>query len=1413
MPISTGYEYAPKNTFKERCFYDDQHDKNTSLLLKDIVSVRNSYDKTQLSDSFDDQLVMDMDDIKREQYVNDTRRPFGSLTIKKILCIAGSIAGLSVVGWVGRRLCSSYYTGVLSNNSVNLPPPQRTDTQMLTDTLFYPLKKESINSVTPPDSGSLFSELDARSNVMNITQHEYLKEIEIIDKLKIKDIDEFFYFAFNAGKNSRNIRSVTIEKDSYDSIHDEIIDFINQTLFDSRIRNEFNLIYKNAVNMVESKKAFSQQEKDTKLVLACIELLLKFICKNRYHNLSNASRIYSKFFIDKLILILKDIYVPNLGIVNEGFLIKIESLVDDCLSNKNLREYFNYVVIKGDSDRFVSEENESPLESTGEFGDKNVSTVVTEFPVNTRISFANIILCQEEGGDYNASLIFKGIGELLKKPVINLDREINVIIKYLFKDETCIEDKGPGPIAIVAENIKSMIISMIPVVRDVQFCISLLGHLFTMTSYAVDEKELDLSVYNDLEDAVNDVINLGKSIFSSVSTQNIEGGDNLKKIPNMIQNINFKKNKLTVNLDESKRFSFVDRAYSNLVDNVTKGYIFYSNHGWHLHHKIHLTDKIKKAIEKKHPDAYKKNEFNIKINSSPELYGDGIMIKTNGLTEVMIDEALYHVSEMHVMDNIYRYVARYNEQYMAVVHSSGQWELEKTTSPYVSENIFSLISRNEKIKRHLLSDNISHADVTPIRPSTRFQYDDKKGKYLKINNEYFSFKESTEFSDYIEGGYDILPMIFSDGEYHSQTDITGNMYNVYRRKLDPGSSENNNEGYFLDSSIVKSIQKNKLTKNAEVISTNDKENLMALRSTEIDGAISIDGVNYLIYEDKLIKIISESDEVFFLGNKSNVKIYKNERSRTYYLIPNKFNSLYKSENFKLRNPHCITKRQTLSLCNISFFESKDISVRLVNNNNKGIKFDNPSEHVEPHPDFSFILKDKVNSDVMYYLSEGGMYFHVRQKDVLNGMSQSLFKIYGKNEDNSIDLKYLISDASVIKDFETKKAMVATPEEAMKLVFNLNIEHANAESLYEAEPDSKRRVIDTNFFTMENIEREVIEKANVEFIEKLFSIHGKKIVTTIEESNDYLKGFISEKRMGNGGYDYTPLSESDIDPKLKYIDDIFEHAFTKTKENIKTVKLLIENRIMDGGENKILDFFIKDNLKISNLHSKNIFLKALLNKVKRMDAVFNENDKSNIFIEVSKNTDAILNASESDIGLITGFAYAHDPLDRIYINTDLIFMDVIGEKAALEKIKNIKTLGDKSINDIEMEYRQEIKEKHIKMISNFMCHESTHVLGIPEDFFYHPTDGKSGVESVSEALARIELKMARNIEISKEFNNLSAYYFLNSQAYDAFKIESLLEAKTLGKLFNYDDYLRGMIIINNPDTVAMIISELADLAAK
>lgn len=1386
------YKYTCGNALLHGGTLSCTQEKDSSSLLNDIKVINNSQEvngKNKDVDAKDHEseiLLSHSDSVKQNnKFVAEGKS--NVFTLKRVAGLILSVTGVMFflkyrgnIHHKDNQTCFSNenITDVLNHKLVSDIQSIATDTNSILPFNLYPNENPSRNN--------------SFCNGINLTQHEYLKEIALIDHLALPNLNQLYQTVLSE-EHKRIPRSITTPSDHQVDVTEIISNIINNTDIDWRIREEFRGIYHKAINIPEINQVKEGTEKNVKLALACVSLMLQYLHENKVNNLSKVSFIYGIAFIESLLLALDNMKASELGIIDKRYNQTVKLMISDIYSNKEIKQSNNSPYIYGIDDGL----NEKPLNAKDIYfystvrnavlETKNVKTVSPE-PEKDDVRVVSLNSCQIERENLTLSNSLRQISKTIREPLLNIIEETRIVYQYVTEDKGC-----PAPMSTETENsvmkvnkLIDTIMSLDPLYGRGRAVFSIAAYCLDTVADGLDGNDLSLETVSEIDVLIRGLV---KDIVSSLSTQQVKEMDSSKndsKIKKMMEKIKFKKNKLTIKIENPNETVYVTKNNNNFVDEKSKKTIYYdSKNYWYISKNEVITNEGQNILKVNGYELYG-SDISIIKNSSPELYGDGMLIRSDGIMKVLVKDQLFHVSEMYVRDKTYRYVAHLDVGYTPVINTGGYWYFEKESIYSVSDELALFLGSDKNIKSKLISNNIIHADVTPMRPAKSVQFDGHGNKYLKFNNEYYLLRDYVHYSNYIEGKYDILPVEFNNGRYYHANDVFGDMYNFYQKEVKVFPGINEEIKCYLDSSILKKMTENKIfEEGGDFISLEKLKSEHVLKPSGIDGAISVDGVDFIVFDNKLIKITSNDDDTFLLGDNLKVRAYKNTKKGIYYYITNESDNDYRSQNFKLRDYHCITKRQLFSVCNANFYESKDITKLLKLNADHGIHIDKIGESLEPYKDVNGFYKDKNPDGGLYFLSQDGLFFHVKEETEDGNMIPTFFKLYGKKPDDSIDSNVFISDVSVIKDFDTKKLIVTTPLEAMQMVFNL--EGEKSKEVYRwSDNEFRSHHMDTNRVVLDDIQSKIMSNGDLDLIKRLFYLNGKKVITSVKNSDKFIE--LNKESYLDNPADYEFKSMSSIYESSRYsnILGLFNEGFSKAKYNIKKAHDCINEN------NNLANEYVSSRLGVSSPKARELFLNTLSDKLKRMDVVLDENDKSNIILVMNdKNNNIPISVlKSSDKYNIVGFSHANDPLDRVYIKTDRFIP------------KNSNAMPGWQISR-----RFDINSK---VLSNIICHESVHALGTPEDYFYHHSGETGELEIIDDTLARIGIYLWRNKNIRPEFHDMCKLYFMSNPVYKTYDLESLIKPEVLNLLFQYDDYLRALILVNNPDTITVIINDLSNI---
>ncbi len=981
MPIVCDYKYTCGDTVLHGDTPNCTQQKDSSSLLNDIKVINNSQEingknkDVNAEDHESEILLSDSYSVKQNnKFEAEGKSNF--FTLKRAAGLILSVTGImfflkyrSNVNHKDNQTCLSNknITDLLNHKLVSDIQNIATNTNSILPLNLYRNENSSHNN--------LFC------NGVNLTQHEYLKEIALIDHLSLPNLNQL-YKAVLSGYHKRIPRSITLPSDHQVDVTEIISNIINNTDIDWRIREEFRGIYHKAISLPETNRVKEGVEKNVKLALACVGLMLQYLHENKVNNLSKVSFIYGVAFIESLLLALDNMKTSELGIIDKRYNQTVKLMIIDIYSNKERKPNNEYPYIN----ELENGLNEKPLNKNDIYfyttvrnavlEKKNVETVSPE-PEKDDVKIVKLTLCQMERDNLTLANSLRVASRAIKSPLVSIIKETKIVYKYLFENEGC-----PTPMSIENENyinnmnnVLDQILSFDPDYYRKRTISFIMAYSFDMVADNLENKELSLDSSNKV---FNLLIGLVKDMVSSLSTQQIKDMDSSNtdsEIKSMIKNIKYKDNKLMIETNKPNEIVYVTTKYNNFVDEESEKALYYDpGNYWYISKNEILANEDQNSLKINGYELYG-SDISIIKNSSPKLYGDGTLIRSDGIMKVLVEDQLYHVSEMYVRDRIYRYVAHRNDGYTPVINIGGKWFFENKNTYTVSDELASFLDNDKKIKSKLISNNIIHADVTPIRFSTKTQFDEHGDKYLKVNDGYYLLRDYVHYSNYIEGEYNILPVEFNNERYNHADNIFGDMYNYYQKEINVFPGINEEKKCYLDSSILKKMSEKKMFEEVEDFISLDKlKSKHVLKPSEIDGAISIDGVDFIIFDNKLIKITSNNDDTFLLGNNIKIRAYKNTKKNIYYYISDESNNDYRSQNFKLRDSHCVAKRQLFSICNASFYESKDITALLKRNANYGIHRDKIGESLERYKDVNGFYKDKNPDGGLYFLSQDGFFF-------------------------------------------------------------------------------------------------------------------------------------------------------------------------------------------------------------------------------------------------------------------------------------------------------------------------------------------------------------------------------------------------------------------------------------------------------
>ncbi|MCW2482521.1 hypothetical protein, partial [Candidatus Symbiopectobacterium sp. NZEC135] len=608
----------------------------------------------------------------------------------------------------------------------------------------------------------------------------------------------------------------------------------------------------------------------------------------------------------------------------------------------------------------------------------------------------------------------------------SLIEEGRVILHYEIYGMGCTNYTNFNALSQKIETALGGLFTWLPTYNKTRLVTLIFATVLDMISDSIDNKELSIDYLEDLE---NYTLSLAKDIVSSLLTKTVNeiaNNNDDKRISSIVKNIKHKNNNLIIKTQRPEKTVYIDRVANHFADEESKGLIFYNEHNcWVIDKNLPFNNEVKSTFNL--AENFWTNAKNIYFykNSSPEIYGDGILIRFDGMAYALVGNVFKPALEIQISDNVFRYMGKDDRGYRPITQRAGKWVFESEHTPLASEALISLIESDQKLKNELVSMDIQHHNVGPITAGRKYQFDKYHNKYLKISDEYFRFHVDDSMTMYLEGKGDLLPLTYSGGKFVIKPDLVTGIYSIIKYPLERLPWETYDQDYYIDNTIVNEINKHKILLSAKDSQTISQLAMHALTpSKSIDGAVICEAKEYLPYEDRLISIKANGDDTYILGEltgeEEGIHLYKNQKSNSYYLMPQGAGINSGRQRYKLRSSMCRTKRQIFSLCTADFYESNDISFLLKRNVGAGLKFDSPSEILKPYVGINGFYKDIKLDSKLYYLSNNDVFFHALESPVSDNAIPTYFKLYGKNNDGEINPNFLITDVSIVKDFGTKK---------------------------------------------------------------------------------------------------------------------------------------------------------------------------------------------------------------------------------------------------------------------------------------------------------------------------------------------------------------------------------------------------------
>ncbi|WP_300000486.1 hypothetical protein [uncultured Cedecea sp.] len=995
--------------------------------------------------------------------------------------------------------------------------------------------------------------------------------------------------------------------------------------------------------------------------------------------------------------------------------------------------------------------------------------------------------CYHERENLTNSRIARIISQTIYNPLSTLFNEGRVIIQYNFFGQGCLDNTQFYETSKKIESVIETFLSFLSenkIARKLdrlRFATRFIAGLLELYADHIEGKKGNADTILNIS---AELLGLAKDMVSSILIQDIERiSKNIddKEIKEITESLSYQNDDLVIT-DRDGNIIKVQRDLNHLYDPVGKGFIFYDHQKkWYVDSQIESNNYIRKTIQRA-TEVWKDHEniFFYK-NSAPEYYGENIIIKYNNDIYALIGDNFQPINEISLIDTVFIYTTK-NKISLPVARGENGWVLEAPSSYSSSMQLQSFIKNNKNIKNALISKYINHQDVSPFSPDSGLKFDKNLNNYLKINNEYFLIKKYQDTSYYIESPHSTLALQMVDNQYHIKESFFDELCCFHKEPLSKIPGMNQDDNFFLDNSIIRHVKSDEfLSNDRNIMTQRDIVDVDFLPSPHIEGAISNSGNDYFYYDNMFIHIYSNNDGTYTIGDindKNNILAYKNAQSTVYFKIPK---SRGKWQGLKEKKEDCIVRRQPLSTCTAPYFETSVVNYLVNNHIDEGITIDNPTEQLEPYAGFRGIYRARRGdrNSLYYYTGVDNIYLHASPpSDTSSYIVPVVFTLHGKDSRQQINRNVVISNISIVKDFDTKKIVICTPEEAQEYIldikrkeFSLHLEWQGGDQIHP----------EVTAWELEKIHSKMSFLNDLSSLDELFNRTGKKIITAPEKIDQAIKASINMLLHPSA----TLINSLKIN-SLKdivnsnvpfVIKDICDQAFKKTIYNINEAIITMKH------SSRSVNNYITHALKISDNKAREKFFVNLEKQLEMMKMIFDEKHKESIMIISKVRQKNIATEVLSDKGKATlGFNLAHDPLDRIYINTAMM-------------------------ND----FSETSRLSYINMISDTMLHEAVHALGKTEDYVYLPISEDGHISEISTSIAEIEESIAWEYTENMNIEYLSRLFFLNHPLYNKFSISSLVKASNLLNIFRNDPYYRSIIFLNNPDTISVIVRELAQFA--
>lgn len=1245
-----------------------------------------------------------------------------------------------------------------------------------------------------------------REDIMKMPISKELLTTELIDEMSSNSVylkNKTVKRAINKKKNviNKHIMNILILDNILRITHDKSIDW--------QARNELYLMIKLAERSEQINRIKSSKKKNLMILVKCIQFTKEFLYEKDRYILHKEAYNHSHLIMRRLLHIVNNLNVKNKImawqlLINDDVIpdkLPIQKLTHNILFKEKLKKRLNNnnnFFVKNIN--FIEDKinlmkpalNRNDIENRQNHyyvgGKKSIKLNEKDDDYNIPDDVKKVYLnkCLDEREHLNVTDIFRIISRTMRNPVSEVIHEGLIAYNYEYLGKGCVDNESLHEISKKIEDIVNNFLSLHPTFGNLRSGIQIIAGLLDLMADDIDGKPLSSEKIATINE---DLIGLFKGIISSVTSEQLSQFDEKNnRLSNMLEKIKSKNGILNIQTENPKKVVEVKEIYNHFANKKNENVLFYnSNNNWIVNDNIKLTDVIKKTFEKA-SEVFPHDKDIISIrNSAPDFYQDAIILNNGKELFILIDDTFKYAKEIKLNDRSYRYLTSSDTHYKKfeeltpVIYQGGLWHPEDKTSRAASNDIVECIRSHDTITNKLVSEHITHQDVSPLTLGRNIQTDQFENKYIKIDDKYFRLKIDNAASISIEGDMDTLYLTKINERYYIKEFMLDGLLAISKTELTSPISRKSDKKLFLDSSVIFAMGKHDFWDSGQVGIKMDVSIPSKLSSSKIiEGAVRLDDNDYFYYYDRLIKVTNNGDDSFTLHSaidtEKSIIIYKNVKSNTYFNLvdKNKFNNL----KAKL---HCISKRQILSVCNTIHHETSNLSSLLKTNEEHAVIIDTPEETLTPSGLAAGVYKNSKN-ELFYYFKDKKFFHCIEAPDQQPDITPVFFTLYGKKNKDDIDLSTIISSVSVIKNFDTRELIMSTPLEAQELVFN--IDSATSKILL----DWQNANFHGESITIQDINRlpnKLAESSGFSDVESLIIHGGKKNLNTLKSVNqriDYTTDMIGVDSSNNKLISIDAISQ---EIKSKHIEEIYDTAFRRAFSTLQNAISRVKSN------SSIMYEYLINRLSITDVRARFFFIDGFKKKLHRMSLVLNENDMSNIMILTGNKNNPISETAFFTLPdhTILGYTPCDDPLDRIILNS-----------------LNIPHDYDPTIHQ-EQGNRQQ--EYFINIFSETILHESVHATGQPEDYIYIANDITGRLVPIEEALNDIETTIGSG-QINESFTYLSKIYFSINPVYYKYNIDDLIRPQNLRRIYSTDNYFKTLLLLNNPDTLTIIIKDFAQL---